>query len=136
MVMNAHLPDELGNLLGSLTAIEEDLSENPKRWASGGSITKELEGDYVGQAVNVIPWGTPTTQCYSTLVVGVGYNDDVEKRILEAYEHISAKCPNTRYVIFWAAAWYGLSWKRHSRHFKRVTAILKPLFADATLLKG
>jgi hypothetical protein len=136
MVMNANFPADLQDLLGSLSQIENELFENPRKCASGESVTKELEGVIVGHPFNVIPWGIPTAQCHSTLVVGVGYNDDAEKRILEAYEHISAKCPNTKYVIFLAAAWYGLSWKRHSSQFRRVTAILKPFFADPTLLRS
>lgn len=136
MVINVNLPHDLGDLLGSLSESEDGLLKNPRKCASGKSIAKELDRNFGGQPFNVIPWGIPTSNCYGTLVVGVGYNDDVEKRILEAYEHVSVKCRNTRYVIFWAAAWNGLSWRSHMIMFRGVTAILKPFLAEATILRS
>jgi len=47
---------------------------------------------------------------------------------LEAYEHVSAKCPSvTRGIIFYAARWDASAWIRHEQSFRRfgVSAVLK-----------
>jgi len=131
--MNGNISNELSDLLGSLLQIERNLSENYRRCAKGENIARAFEETGYGIPVNIIPWDIEGV-CHKTLIVCVGYSDDKEKRILEAYEHISAKCPDTENVVFFAAAWDGLDWEGHSRQFRKVNPILKMFFADPTLL--
>jgi len=124
-----------------LTRFEKDLREEPDRrkiLRSGTQIVKSLPNNlFGGLGVNVIPpIGVPGS-CHEILFVAIGAADSPERRMLEAYEHVSAKCPSvTRGIIFYAARWDASAWIRHEKSFRRfgVSAVLKLPFMEPQIL--
>lgn len=129
------LPGEVREILASLDAIERDVIREPTVLGRGETLVKETLSS-VSHSVNVIPGGVPGP-CHRILIVVIGSsgNEDVEKRILEAVEHVFAKCRETRFVIFWAAQWIGTAWMRHADSFRNVESILKQFGANPTKLR-
>jgi len=121
------------------TYLEENLREEAgwKRLRSGTQIVKSISKPGA-EIVNVIPPIGVPGRCRRILFVAIGAADSPEKRILEAYEHVSAKCPmQTLGVIFYAVRWDALAWIRHEPSFRRlgVSVVVKfPLMAPQILL--
>ena len=123
--------EELLATAKELTAyFEEGLRDEPDRWKElrrGTQIVESLP-NFGRPNVNVIPSTGVPSHCHKILFVAIGAADSSERRMLEAYEHISAKCPSaTRGIIFYAARWDALAWIRHEQSFRRfdVSAVLK-----------
>ncbi len=128
------IPREVLDVIGWLWEMEGWMSEEPRKMRRGTVLIKEISEDASTHRINVIPGGVPGI-CHPTLLVAIGYNDDVEKSILRAVEHINVRCPGiTRNVLFWAASWNSASWTQHKDSFRSVTAVLKPFFAEPALL--
>ena len=121
---------EFGNLLGRL---DEILSQMPKVFNNGKKILNELfeergygHGDTIGLPVNVIPATDILGSCQDTLFVAVGDNDSLERRLLEAVEHVSAKCRGiTNKVLFISTKWQTSVWLKHKNSFGPSNVFLK-----------
>ena len=90
----------------------------------------------LGLRINTIPWGTPDS-CHEILLVAIGSNpsENLEFRVLQAVEHVWAKCRrDCKFVIFWAGQWDAQIWKRHSGSFEDVTPVLKMIGAAPAIL--
>ena len=136
MMDRIHLPEVLQKLIEILESRERDLDirELPDILKSDKKIISSLISDYEGRVispygeyVNVIPPLGHPGPCREILLVVIGTNNDVEKRILEAIEHIYAKCAGiTKYVVFYAARWNQVSWIQHKNSFgTNITVVLK-----------
>jgi hypothetical protein len=129
---------EFMDIIGAIEGMEKELLSEKgwrKKLDSGESIIHALThgatGDYW---VNLIPSGTPG-RCRDTLVVGIGYEDSVNERILEAIEHVKVHCPGTTTKVVFLAAWWGVpEWLRHRESFDGVRVVLKILGARPILL--
>ena len=89
-----------------------------------------------GYPINVIPEGE-SGECHDKLIVAIGNRrgEDIEKRILQALEHVHIKCPGrTNTVIFWTAKWDISIWSEKKHSFSGVKVILKQLGSDPTIL--
>ena len=134
------IPQYIAGILGSLSEMEGILLEEPDTCRRGEDIVERIFRDrnyYGGQPINVIPGGVPG-KCERVLIVAVGSRtyEDVERRILQAIEHIHVKCSGiTSYVIFWAAKWDSTAWMEHAGSFRNITVILKSFRANPTRLK-
>ena len=122
------LPENLVHILAVIDELEvkseiqygsrtENLSNGKriveKLFPKQGTTSHVLHTD-----INIIP-SDGSGDCTETLLVAIGRNDDCEKRLLEAIEHIFVTCVGTKYVVFYAAEWDSVSWLRHSRGFKK-----------------
>jgi hypothetical protein len=145
MYQSNNWSDELQRLLKALSELESELSnlfeEDLSELDSAEDIIKrvfdgQLDTGVLG-SVNIIPFDNPG-QCCSTLLVIIGAKDSdrtIDTRILEAIEHLYAKCPGkTTNVVFWAAKWNSQVWAKHNRSFGQITVVLKPFLAAATPL--
>lgn len=131
-----YMPDPILEIISFLDEQENRIRENPALFKNGTTMVKEILSNkqFVGglSPINVIPEGVPG-ECRNTLVVSIGSEeiDIVELRILQAIEHIYAKCRDkTRFVIFWAVKWDGMTWMKHAQSFKDFDVTLK-LFGSA-----
>ena len=134
------VPPDIARILDSLGEMEDILSEEPNTCRKGEDIARRIFGEngyFNGEDINAIPCDVPG-KCKRVLVVVIGSRtyEDVEKRILQAIEHINVKCPGiTRYVIFWALKWDSKAWIKHANSFSNVTVILKSFGAYPTRLR-
>jgi hypothetical protein len=142
MYQSNNWSDELQRLLKALNEREaglfDEIEGNLDELDSAEDIIKRVFNDTeVLGSVNIIPFNNPG-QCCSTLLVIIGAKDGdrtIDTRILEAIEHIYAKCPGkTTNVVFWAAKWNSQVWAKRKSSFGQVTVVLKPFFAEATPL--
>ena len=87
------IPEELGDLLDELGRMLSGLASNmlAGKSVSGKDVVDAISGLRTGQRINVIPGGIPGS-CHRDLVVAIGTRDAVEKRILQAMEHVLAEC--------------------------------------------
>ena len=95
--------------------------------ASGKGIVEKIfaRGGGSGISVNVIPPVGRPGGCERILFVAIGAKDSIEKRVLEAIEHIAAKCPNrTKYVVFYCAKWNHAAWLKHMDSFRRLGVVV------------
>lgn len=135
MDASVNMNSDIRDLIGSLTSIENDFAQNSTVLLTGKQIVKNLPPSGLDTWVNVYPEGIPTNQCHRTLLVAIGQNDNVEKSVLAAIEHTAVKCRGkTNNVVFWAVSWSSLTWPAHKNSFKGITVVLKPFYADPTLL--
>lgn len=128
------MPDEIAGVLEGLTKRERVFEQDPEIPKSAEDIIqKGLPGDSISNyPVNVIPGDTPG-KCRDVLIVAVGSAQQskyeyVDRRILQAIEHVYAKCPqDTKFVIFWTENWDTTTWRNHVDSFKGkgVTVVLK-----------
>ena len=121
MVGEREIPEGLGDLLDELSMILSGLASNMPagKTVSGKDLVDAFSGLRMGQLINVIPGGTPGS-CHRDLVVAIGTRDSVEKRILQAIEHVLARCMGiTKNVVITALKWnYGI-WSKHRNSFAR-----------------
>lgn len=121
MVGEREIPEGLGDLLDELSMILSGLASNMPagKTVSGKDLVDAFSGLRMGQLINVIPGGTPG-RCHRDLVVAIGTRDSVEKRILQAIEHVLARCMGiTKNVVITALKWnYGI-WNKHRNSFAR-----------------
>ena len=128
MFGEGEIPEGLGDLLDELGRILSELaSEMPgEKRVSGKDLVEAISGLRTGRRINVIPGGTPGS-CQRDLVAAIGDRDGVEKRILQAIEHVLARCMGiTVNVVIIALNWnYGI-WNKHRDSFagKGVNVIL------------
>ena len=133
--MNTNINRDIQALLDSLSSIENDLKVTPTVLLTGKQIIKNSSLSQQGDLINIYPDGVPTNQCHSTLLVVIGHNDNVELSILAAVEHIAVSCKGTTTnVIFWAVWWSSIAWSKHQASFKNIDVVLKPFYANQTLL--
>ncbi|NWF77691.1 MAG: hypothetical protein HXY36_03755 [Chloroflexi bacterium] len=133
------VPPEVASILAQLNEMESVLIEEPRAYTSGEKIVKRIlrSRDELEHRINIIPGGVPG-KCQPALLVAVGSSpsEDVEKRILQAYVHISNWClATTTLAIFWVARWDAKAWIRYAGCFKNVVVILKLFGANPTRLK-
>jgi hypothetical protein len=134
------IPQDVAGILTSLSEMEGTFSEEPRTCRSGEAIVRRIFNDgrfYGGQAINVIP-SSVSGMCERILIVAIGSSpyEDVQKRILQAIEHIHVKCSGiTKYVIFWAAQFNSTAWMKHAGSFKNTTVILKLFGVNPTRLR-
>jgi len=114
-----------------LNELESQILEHPEYYSDGKEIVKRflLDRKFLHNTtpVNLIPMGKPG-HCHQSILVVIGSDDfkKVEMRILETIEHLYAECPKvTEFVIFWAGAWNGEAWMKHSQHFQHCNVTLK-----------
>ena len=132
--MNTYMNRDIQALLDSLSSMESDLKEMPNVLLTGKQIIQNSPLSQ-GDLINIYPEGIPTNQCHRTLLVVIGHNDNVELSILAAVEHIAVKCKGTTTnVVFWAVWWSSIAWSKHQASFKDVNAVLKPFYANPTLV--
>ena len=143
--MEARIPEFLYPFLSEMERLEE-VSELPWRTEdlkTGARILTRLfrnriRGERIaigGSEINVIPPIGHPGPCRAILLVAIGAMDNVERRILEAVEHVNVKCRGiTKHVIFYAAKWDQTAWLRHSRSFTEVSTILKMPLTKPILL--
>lgn len=127
---------DISDLLGSLSSLEEEINPASSIWDDGGRMIEELQRRLRGlvNEINVIPGGNPGG-CHNTLVVSIGRHDDVEKRILKAFAHVTAICKGrTKNVVFWAAVFDFMAWKEYRSSFKSVRVTLRPPFGAKVAL--
>lgn len=132
------IPNDIANILGILSNTESIFLENPRTYQRGEDMIDSLRNSYQGQRINVIPDGM-SGECQQVLLVAIGKrkDEDVEKRILQAIEHINVRCLGiTKYVIFWAAKWESMAWMKHRDSFKNAIVILKLFGIDPVILRG
>jgi len=135
----ADIPEDTKLILERLDEFEKEIfSDDPESYKWGEDIVDAvLDNNYLGgHPINVIPGGESGV-CHPTLLVAIGARayEDIEKRILQAVEHIYVNCSGkTRFVLFWAAKWDLSTWKQHEHSFKGVTVILKPFGGSPSLL--
>ena len=144
MEVKSDIPGEIKNILNTLSKMERIVLEDPRTYQSGENIVNKIfhNGEYrkyqgQGQEINVIPGGV-SDGCQLVLLVAIGErrSEDVEKRILQAIEHINVKCSGTtKYVIFWAAKWESTAWMKHRDSFRNGTVILKLFGIDPIVLR-
>lgn len=132
------LPSHLKDLLRSLEASELQVFEDEVSIGDSEAIIRKglSKNSQLAHRINTIPWGTPDS-CYNTLLVAIGSNpsEDAEFRVLQAVEHIWAKCGHEcKFVIFWVGQWDAQIWKRHSNSFRDVIAVLKMIGAAPSIL--
>ena len=127
--------DDLNDIIEMLAGAERRLSEvfivdsdrsnalssKRRRKTTGKQMASSIsshDSRYGPPYINIIP-SDKVGDCAQTLIVCVGTGDDVEKRILEAVEHISPQhCGNTTHnVLFWSASWSSDAWLRHAKSF-------------------
>ena len=158
-----YIPENLRDIIRDLERFEREFPIRKRREAkvkkfSGEDIIKELEKNGVlkklepesvfriprgerekfgsgGRPINTIPIGYPGG-CYRELLVAVGNKDDVEKRVLEAIEHCTAKCRRiTKYVLFYAFKWDSIIWEAHkSSFYPDGIAVVKKGFRELPIL--
>ena len=126
------IPHELVSLFEDLSH-RETVSELPWRerdLRTGrrilGRLFPEIEQERGGYPINVIPPLGEPGPCRPIVLVSIGTRDGLERRILEAIEHVSAKCAGiTRHVVFYAARWDHEVWARHAGSFRslRVSSV-------------
>jgi hypothetical protein len=135
-----HIPQDVAGILTSLSEMEGTFLEEPDTCRRGEDIVRRIFHERrfcAGQPINVIPGGVPG-KCEPILIVAVGSRtyEDVQKRILQAIEHIHVKCSGiTKYVVFWAAKWDSTAWMEHAGSFKNITVILKLFRVNPTRLR-
>ena len=133
--MNTNINRDVQAFIDSFSSIENDLKGMPTVLLTGKQIIKNSSLSQQGDLINIYPEGVPTNQCHSTLLVVIGQNDNVELSILAAVEHIAVSCKGTTInVIFWAVWWSSIAWSKHQTSFKAVNTVLKPFYANPTLL--
>ena len=122
---------EMRTFAVELNELESQILNNPEYYTDGKEIVKRFLLDrkflHDTTTVNLIPMGRPG-HCHQSILVVIGSNDfdKVEMRILEALEHLYAKCPEvTEFVVFWAVTWNGEAWSKHSRYFDHCLVMLK-----------
>ena len=131
----ATLSGEIENLVGELALFEEDLASHPNILLTGKQIVKNITTSSKLAWVNIYPDGIRTIDCQKTLLVAIGQNDSVEISIRAATEHIAVKCKGvTNNVVFWAVGWSSLTWPDHKKSFRGINVVLKPFYANATVL--
>ncbi|MHB1806508.1 MAG: hypothetical protein ACYCR2_05845 [Thermoplasmataceae archaeon] len=121
MVGEREIPEGLGDLLDELSMILSGLASNMPtgKTVSGKDLVDAFSGLRTGQRINVIPGGTPGS-CHWDLVVAIGARDSVEKRILQAIEHVLARCMGiTVNVVIAALSWNSEIWNKHKNSFAR-----------------
>ena len=69
---------------------------------------------------NVILGGVDGT-CHNILVVGIGFNDSISERLLQAVQHVRVYCPQTKMVMFLAMKWDYSEWNFYQHIFKKFT---------------
>lgn len=57
------------------------------------------------------------------------------KRIETAANFVSRKCPDVKYILFWAAIWDYYAWNNHKNKFTKQKAYLKPWGMDTVQIK-
>jgi len=120
--------------LASLSEWETDIFKDPKVLKTAKKIVESMPDSILHSRINIYPGGIPST-CHDTLLVVIGENDDVEKSVLQAVEHISARCRGiTTNVIFWAVCWSSAHWPDHKASFRGISVVLKVFFADPTMV--
>lgn len=111
--------NEILNLIeGRLSNFSVEL--NRAKRISGKEVIDRIldKGD---GGVNVIPGGNPG-RCRGTLVVAIGTNEGIERRILEAIEHVGVSCRGiNKNVIFIAFNWNYGAWLRHEGSFRALS---------------
>ncbi len=131
------IPQEVKWILERLDEIEKDILEEPGTCERGEDIIGRAFRDRnIEGSINVIPGGKPG-KCHTSLLVAIGRRtyEDIEKRILQAADHIHTRCPGvTQFVIFWAVKWDYFLWMSHASSFRGVITILKPFGARPTVL--
>ena len=132
------IPAHVKDLLRSLEVSEQQVFEDEASIGDSKVIIRRglPKNSQLAHRINTIPWGTPGS-CHETLLVAIGSNpsENVEFRVLQAVEHVWAICrDDCKFVIFWAAKWDAVVWKRHARSFRSVTPILKHFEAAPTML--
>ncbi len=142
---NKQIPEEIEGIIETIEKNESQSTwRNPKEYSTGKKIidglfgkeqqeltdrTKGLNTHLVGYAVNVIPDGEDG-KCCSTLIVGIGTNDRIKERILEAIVHATNRCRGvTKHIIFYAAWWDVSAWYEYRSDFNRngIVVVLKML---------
>lgn len=149
------LPEKLKKLLDDLSRVEEELDERfqeeqvveeddmfwPEIWERGWHIWRRYYGQ-IASEINVVPgrYGV-NGECTDTLLVIIepsiwlfppGECDPenrVKKRLDAALKQLS-NCPNTVYIVFWAAVWDFRKWNYYKSKFSGKTALLKPWGMD------
>ena len=134
----ADLPAHVKDILRSLDSFEYQGFEDEVSVGSGEVIIRRTSarGRGLSDGINTIPWGTPDS-CHEILLVAIGSNpsENVEFRVLQAVDHVLSRCRDkSKFVIFWAAKWDAVVWKRRAISFRSVTTILKIFWAAPTLL--
>ena len=134
-MLAGELPREFRAFLEELEKYERrhEIPWRPDVMTSGRKMLRALFSETRGQAygargvsINVIPPVGRTGHCRSLLLVAIGTRDSVERRILEAVEHVRAKCADiTRYIVLYAAKWDHGAWLRHSQSFAGSIVVLK-----------
>ena len=113
MISFESCPELIGSLSGR--SLDEEFPADPRAFSSGKKIVARIFGEEArggvasSYRVNVIPGGHPG-ECLKVLFVAIGTNDSVKMRILEAVAHVSARCPGTRAVLFYAMWWSATEW--------------------------
>jgi hypothetical protein len=130
-----NINQDIRGLLASLSECETDISKDPKVLRTAKKIVENMPDSILDSQINIYPGGIPG-RCHDTLLVVIGENDDVEKNVLQAVEHVSAKCRGiTTNVIFWAVWWSSFHWPDHKASFRGINVVLKVFFADPALMK-
>jgi len=120
---------DLSQFLEWLNDIERrlDIPWDKQAMNSGKRIVEKIfdRDGGSGMPVNVIPPVGRLGGCERILFVAIGGRDNVKRRILEAIEHIAAKCPNrTKYVVFYCAKWDHVTWLEHMDSFRRFGVVV------------
>jgi len=78
-----------------------------------------------GSKYNVFPYGTPTDECYKSLVVIIDGKYNMEDLLTKALMHVGISCKGiTRYVLFYVAGY-----NKDKEAWDRVWDLFKPSFS-------
>jgi hypothetical protein len=129
------IPEDLKELatqiLDSLTNLNEIYGNgsHKQRFPSDKRLIDILTSRRVGRGINIIP-GSHGDVCTKALVVIVGPKTDIEKRLLEAANHVNHICRGTtKQVVILSFIWNEVIWdeflgRKYNNPFKGTTCIM------------
>ncbi len=127
------IPSELRDAIETVENLErqKEITHDRQAYSTGTRIINTLfpeeikgterldKGAGKGAIMNIIPKGRPGV-CRETLLVAVGWNEALEKPILEAIVHLTSRCRGTtKYVIFYAGWWSSKIWSEYKSDFQK-----------------